>query len=1119
MQRKKSDQECSCGSSDSCGLSRRDFVKLTATSAAMVSGLSALPAIAGPFTKDDLEHLVPVDKKLSADWVKSLYQRARGERFTSAKDELKFVGMPIGGIGCGQLYLGGDGKLWLWDVFKSNYSRERDHGQRFAAMTLNGHYTKPIAQGERYHRDIGIDLEQGFAVRVDDGEKTQSRMLDKRGFSDISFRGEYPVGRVSYKDAGCPVSVKLEAFSPFIPLNVKDSALPATILTYTVENTSERQVRVQLGGWIENKVCPLSDYFPEYLRRNRIERNGENTTLCMSAVANKRQVKIRSEILFEDFEKDNYGKWKVEGETFGDGPVSKADVPEYQGQLGIEGERAVNSHASAAESKDTSLVGNRDGKTGRLLSPEFKIERRFVRFLLGGGNHPGKTGLQILVDGNVVRSATGHNNNSMQVRYLDVAQYQGKTARIEIIDNLAGAWGNVGVDHIVFTDERHEDDLENQPGYGSMTLTLIGQGAQAKGCAGLNVNEPAGHLWTAAQLDEVDASFSSKLVGGIAASQAVLKPGQKTTATFAVSWWFPYYPGIEGSEMGRIENASKLRRYYAKHFDSAIDVAKYITNDYYRLAGTTRLWNSVWYDSTLPYWVLDRSIISLDCLATQTAHYFDNERFWGWEGVDCCAGTCQHVWNYSQANGRIFPKIERDQRENVDFGIALHANGESGHRAENGMGHFTDGQAGTIMRLWREHTISGDSEYLKRVWPSVKKAMQFLIEHDSDLDGILTGAQHNTLDAAWYGPCAWISSVYCGALAAVEQMAIEVGENDFAKKCRNIRLSGSKLLVKDLYNGEYFINKPDETKRAINSNIGCHIDQVLGQSWAMQTALPRVLPKKETVAALNSLWKYNFAPDAGLYDKLHTTIKGARVYADQGEAGLIMCTWPKGGDDTAVPGMADRVENGVTWLGPGGYFDECMTGFEYQAAAHMIYEGKPVSESAMQSGGAVDVEGSLVLKGVAIMRAVHERYAPTKRNPYNEIECSDHYARAMASYGVFLALCGFEYNGPKGYIGFAPKLSPENFKAPFTAANAWGTFSQKQNAKTQTERIDVKHGSLSINELKFEVAKGAKPSKVMGSIDGDAIKLKFKRDGLELSLVPTEPIMLKAGSVLVIEIG
>ena len=112
--------------------------------------------------------------------------------------------------------------------------------------------------------------------------------------------------------------------------------------------------------------------------------------------------------------------------------------------------------------------------------------------------------------------------------------------------------------------------------------------------------------------------------------------------SFVLSWWFPYYGKVTG-EMTAITDISKLRRRYALRFDGAEAVARYVTENFTRLAGDTRLWNRTWYDSTLPYWFLDRTMVTVDCLATQTLHAFDNGRWWGWEGVDCCPGTCQHV--------------------------------------------------------------------------------------------------------------------------------------------------------------------------------------------------------------------------------------------------------------------------------------------------------------------------------------------------------------------------------------------------------------------------------------------------------------------------------------------
>ncbi|RYG71909.1 hypothetical protein EON77_12655, partial [bacterium] len=408
-----------------------------------------------------------------------------------------------------------------------------------------------------------------------------------------------------------------------------------------------------------------------------------------------------------------------------------------------------------------------------------------------------------------------------------------------------------------------------------------------------------------------------------------LEAGEARTVEFLISWFFPSYappPGQEErpSEMGRIEGFPNLRRYYAARFDSASDVARYLHAEFDRLAGATRLWNHTWYDSTLPFWLLDRTFIPTNCLATQTSHRFENGRFWGWEGVDSCPGTCQHVWNYAQALARLFPEIERDLRERVDFGLALRADGGTAHRAECDAKTFTDGHAGTIVRAWREHTTSPDGEFLRRIWPGVRRAIEFLIAQDDDRDGILEGEQENTLDAAWYGPMAWISSVYGAALRCGGEMAAEMGDVEFATACHEIADRGRDALVARLYDGEYFIHRPPDFTH-VNSNRGCHIDQVLGQSWAWQVGLDRVVPREQTISALQALWKYNFAPDAGGYAIAHTAIKGHRIYAEQGESGLLMTTWPKGGAEDAVPGMADLVETFDRHLGTGGYFDECMT--------------------------------------------------------------------------------------------------------------------------------------------------------------------------------------------------
>jgi hypothetical protein len=371
--------------------------------------------------------------------------------------------------------------------------------------------------------------------------------------------------------------------------------------------------------------------------------------------------------------------------------------------------------------------------------------------------------------------------------------------------------------------------------------------------------------------------------------------------------------------------------------------------------------------------------------------------------------------------------------------------------------------------------------FLREVWPGVKHATEWLIAKDENGDGIIESNQHNTLDTDWYGPVAWLSGLYIAALRAAEEMARETGDTEFMERCREIGTKGRKNLVAQLFDGEYFVSKPPRDHAdAINSGSGCEIDQVMGQSWAWQVGLGRVLPETETKSALRSLWRYNFTPDVGPYREVN---KPGRWYAMPGEAGLLMCTFPRPDWD-----YDHASGQGAEWAA--GYFNECMNGFEYQAAGHMIWEG-------------------LVREGLAVTRAVHDRYDAPRRNPYNEIECGDHYARSMASYGVFLAACGFEYHGPKSHLGFAPRLSPDEFKAAFTSADGWGTFHQWAEGPVRRAEILLKRGSLMVKTLALVTPQA--PRDVAVTAAGRAVASTWSMNGDRLLLTLTDTIRLNAG--------
>jgi hypothetical protein len=432
----------------------------------------------------------------------------------------------------------------------------------------------------------------------------------------------------------------------------------------------------------------------------------------------------------------------------------------------------------------------------------------------------------------------------------------------------------------------------------------------------------------------------------------------------------------------------------------------------------------------------------------------------------------------------MFPSLERDTRERVDLSIAFHDDGHIGFRGEYDMQPAIDGQAGRILGIYREHQMSADSTFLKRNWPKTKQALEFLLAQDTNGDGMTDTQLENTLDAKWPGEIAWIVGLTIAAVKAGQRMAEEMDDEAFASRCKLYADNGAANMEKHLYNGEYFIHRPDAQKgrMVIGSYNTCHIDQVYGQSWAHQVGLGRVLDKAKTLSALRSLWKYNFTTDVGPYLKEH---HGGRPYALPGEGGMIMNTNPKN----------EEVPYGVKDAWQVTYFHECMSGFEHQVAAHMMAEG-------------------MVEESVILTRVIHDRYHAAKRNPFNEVECSDHYARAMASYGTFITASGFTYHGPSGSIGFEPKLNADNFKSAFTTAEGWGTYAQMKNGKKQQRQIALKYGKLSLRSICLQNLDKAKNLTV--TLDNKLVPGSVEQAGASVYIRFVQPIDLKKGQLLTI---
>lgn len=649
------------------------------------------------------------------------------------------------------------------------------------------------------------------------------------------------------------------------------------------------------------------------------------------------------------------------------------------------------------------------------------------------------------------------------------------------------------------------DSFRESPGYGDMALAVQGGNITAV-ASWKDLKQLAEDFADDGKLtgpEEAGPSPAGQTVDGALASIVNIAPGQKTTVTFLLTWHFPN--GTTGALTSRPPREKKwfcAGRMYANWWSNSVEVVDYLSKNLDELTHQTRTFHDALYETNLPYWMLDRIISQVACIKSQTCFWDKDGYFGGWEGCfstrGCCMGNCTHVWQYAQAHARLFPSIGRRMREQ-----SLFYQNEAGGIP---MRHTTqkvafDGQCGEILAAYREHLCSADRSWLEKVWPQIREAMEYVIvTWDKDEDGVLAGQQHNTLDAELSGSTSWLGTLYLAALGASEKMAILQGQLELASRYRKIRLAGGKKQDSTLFNGEYYIQIPNEIKGE-NYLTGCHIDQLLGQWWASQLNLGWLYPPDHIRTALKSLFKYNFRTD---FRDVKTFTTGApwkgfpRKFVRDDDHGLMMTTWPKGG--RPEPGKQLR------------FADEVMSGFEYSAAAAMIASG-------------------LLKEGFSVVKAAADRYDGQWRsgltdrawgysgNPFGDDECGKFYARAMSIWSVLLACQGFIYDGPAGLLGFKPIWRPDNHVSFFTTAEGWGVFTQRRQGNKQTERIEVRYGKVRVASLIFQVPKKAKPITVSVLHNQQRIPATYDIGDDEVKITLRRPVVVKAGELLQVELG
>ncbi len=558
-----------------------------------------------------------------------------------------------------------------------------------------------------------------------------------------------------------------------------------------------------------------------------------------------------------------------------------------------------------------------------------------------------------------------------------------------------------------------------------------------------------------------------------------LAPGKEKTIRLMMAWYTPDSEQTHGTMGPRKENCAPdagccnspsdigldkydkdyngkyFKPWYSSRFKNVEEAADYWNRQYNILRKNSILFKDAFYKSSLPPEVVEAIAANLTILKSPTVMRQYDGRLWSFEGCGdtggCCHGSCTHVWNYAQAIAHLFPALERSLRH-TEFCESQNADGHQNFRvplpiqpADHNFHSAADGQLGGIMKVYREWRISGNNEWLAKMYPMVKTSMDYCIRTwDPRRKGVIEEPHHNTYDIEFWGPDGMHGSFYLGALQAFITMG-EFLTIDMSPY-KQLAATGKKAMENELYDGEYFIQKitvegltaknpateksfggeySQEAKDLLQKEgpkyqygTGCLSDGVLGAWIGRMCGLEDTIDAVKLKSHLLAVHKYN------LKQNLSEHANPQRPsYALGEEGGLLLCSWPKGGK-LSLPFV---------------YSDEVWTGIEHQVAAHLMLMGS-------------------VKEGLDIVRTSRNRYDGRIRNPFNEYECGHWYARALSSYGYLEALTGVRYDAVEKTLYAASRVG--DFTSFLSTDTGFGTVSLIAG------KLDVKvvYGTIAINK-------------------------------------------------------
>lgn len=1051
--RKRCNCEDACGVEPEAGaghLNRRDFIH-TAVAVGGVGCLAAAPSMAQsarPEVKpEDGARLAALAREGTHedDGAPARYPRPLKRAYNTpyAGANLNRVAFPIGGIGAGMFCLEGTGAISHMSV--RNRLEFFHEPCLFAALCVKG--SSNVARVLE-----GPVPDWKFFGSPGSGNGSAGVTYGLPRFREAAFVARFPFATVELRDSEIPLLITLTGWSPFVPGEPDESSLPVGAIEYTFANPTKVPIEAVFSFNSKNfmaapggrdSIAAFPGGFELRQEGGAPENEGSFAVLVDEPGAIVDHSWFRGgwwDAMTLAWRNVAQGTPVTNPPMAGPCPGASLSVPftvapgqtrtirlmtawyvpktnQRQGPDPSDAFAGGPAHGTAAgQSPVTGFLGKGlantfvpggDAATGTLTSDEFTLKKDFLHFLIAGGVDPDKTGLQLLVDGKVVRKAAGKQSETLEWASWPVAEWQGKRAQLRIVDKETGGWGHICIDQVIASNQPIEklrggkDNALKKRGY---TVLADFEGTDFGAWKSEGCSDPAA------------------CAGGACGTKT--EPAQR----FHTPW-------------------------YAGRFDGLSAVAAYWRDHYEALRAKSALFRDTFYDSTLPPEVIEAVAANLTILKTPTVLRQADGRIWCYEGCGdsggCCHGSCTHVWNYAQAIAHLFPSLERSLRQ-TEFEECFFPNGRQAFRSNlptrpGGIdGEASDGQLGGIMKMFREWRTSGDTEWLRKYWPRVKQSVDYIIATlDPRETGLLEESHHNTYDINYFGPDGHTGSFYMGALAALVRMGKTFGED--MTRYEALLRKGVQRLENELYDGEYFIqkimkeglNRPAELLNPGESGpgyqpviellnqqgpkyqygTGCLSDGVLGFWMARMCGLDDAIADEGKVKShLEAVYRYNLKQDLSGHANPQRP-----SYAMGNEGGLLLCTWPKGGA-LAIPFV---------------YSDEVWTGIEYQVASHLMLEGK-------------------VKEGLDIVRVCRDRYDGVRRNPFNEYECGHWYARAMSSYGLLQGLTGLRYDAVDRTLHIDSKIG--DFRCFLATAAGYGVAGLKDGKPF----VEVKSGAIEV---------------------------------------------------------